>query len=99
MVSKQKNNHITESKSGMSSREFPNYFFNCRGRKNRQLEESCLKIYVMLSLKTNSPLELHVTLYHKRGEDTLNNPSRKLHYLFNYQVCLNVVKCFTSVTL
>ena len=33
----------------------------------------------MLSLKTNSHLELPVTLHHKEGYNTLNNSSRNFH--------------------
>ena len=34
----------------------------------------------MLSIKSNSRLESLETLFHKRGYDTLNNPSRNRIY-------------------
>ena len=33
------NNHITESRSGVSTCKFPIHVFNCIKRNNRQLEE------------------------------------------------------------
>ena len=70
------NNHISESKRGVSPCKFPVHVFNCSKTNNKQLEEPFFNIYVMLSLKDNSRLESLETLFHKRGYDTLNNPSR-----------------------
>ena len=70
------NNHITESRSGVSTCKFPIHVFNCSKRNNRQLEEPFC--YVMLSLKSNSCLESLETLFQKRGYDTLNSPSRNM---------------------
>ena len=72
------NNHITESRSGVSTCKFPIHVFNCIKRNNRQLEEPFFYIYVMLSLKSNSCLESLETLFQKRGYDTLNSPSRNM---------------------
>ena len=71
-------NHITESRRGVSTCKFPIHVFNCIKRNNRQLEESFFYICVMLSLKSNSCLKSLETLFHKRGYDTLNNPSRNM---------------------
>ena len=49
MISKHKNIHNTESKYGMSWCNFPNYVFNCGGRKNRKLKEPFSK-YMSCSL-------------------------------------------------
>ena len=60
------NNHITESRSGVSMCKFPIHVFNCIKRSNRQLEESFFYIYVMLSLNCDSFLEsLHLRHYFK----------------------------------
>ena len=74
------NNHITKSRSWVSMCKFPIHISNCIKRNNRQLEELFFYIYIMLPLKNNSHLESRETLFHKRGYDTLNNPSRNMIY-------------------
>ena len=69
-------NSITKSGSGVSKCKLHIHAFNSIKRNNRQLEEPFLYIYVLLSLKSISRLELLGTLFHKRGNDTLNNSSR-----------------------
>ena len=71
------NNHISEIKKGISTCKFPIHVFNCSKRYNKQLEEPYFTIHVMLSLKNNSRLESLETLFHNRGYDTLNRPTRK----------------------
>ena len=60
------NNHITKSASGVSKCKLHIHAFNSIKRNNRQLEEPFFYIYVMLSLKSISRLELPETLFHKR---------------------------------
>ena len=60
------NNHITESRSGVSTFKFPIHVFNCIKRNNRQLQEPFFYIYVKLFLKSNSRLESLETLLHKK---------------------------------
>ena len=50
------NNNITESR--ISTCKFPIHVFNCIKRNNRQLEEPFFYVYVMLSLKINSPFRV-----------------------------------------
>ena len=61
------NDHITESRSGVSTCKFSINVFNCIKSNNRQLEEPFFDIDIMLSLKSNSRLESLETLFHKRG--------------------------------
>ena len=70
-------NHITESRSGVSTCKFPILVFNCIKRNNRQLEEPFFLYIRHALLKSNSCLESLET-FHKRGYDTLNNPSRNI---------------------
>ena len=58
------NNHITESRSGVSTCKFLIHVINCIKRNNRQLEEPFFYMYVMLSLKSNPRLELLETLWY-----------------------------------
>ena len=51
------NNHITKSRSEVSTCKFPIHVFNCIKRNNKQLEEPFFYIYIMLSLQNKSRLE------------------------------------------
>ena len=65
-------------------------------RNNKRFKEPFSNIYVMLSRKTNSHLELLETLLHKRGYYLLSNPSRNIYCLILKFVKLCKKSCFNS---
>ena len=69
------NNHISESRTGISSCKFPRHVYHC-GIKNGKLNEPYFEINIMLT--TNDPLKLEYLEKHfqNKGYDTLNNPAR-----------------------
>ena len=71
------NNHIAESRSGISSCKFPRHVHQC-GIKNKNLIEPFFEINVMLTTSDSVKLEYLEKHFQNKGYDTLNNPLRNI---------------------
>ena len=70
------NQHIHESKTGISTCKFPRHVFSC-GTKNNCLNEPFFSLDIMLRLNQSDRLETIERHFHLKGYDTMNNPERK----------------------
>ena len=68
------NQHISESRTGISTCKFPRHVYNC-GLHNNCLKEPFFEINIMLKLNSSHQLLTLENHFHQKGYDTLNNPS------------------------
>ena len=67
------NQHISESRDGISTCKFPRHVYNC-GLKNNCLKEPFFQINIMFKLNNKNRLESLEQLFQSKGYDTLNSP-------------------------
>ena len=65
------NNHISESKSGVSSCNFPKHVNNC-GKCNKDLEEPFFKIHAFMKLKVPKSLLEYESKRFNKGHAIMN---------------------------
>ena len=65
------NNHISESRSGVSSCTFPRHVFQC-GNKHNNLKEPFFKVFAFMSLSSSKLLTTYEEKLFKAGHATLN---------------------------
>ena len=70
-----KNQHISDCKTGVSTRKFPRHVYEC-GTKNNCLEEPFFSLNIMFWLNKSDRLETIEKHFHLKGYDTMSNPGR-----------------------
>ena len=65
------NNHISESRSGVSSCTFPRHVFQC-GNNHNNLKEPFFKVFAFMSLSSSKLLTTYEEKLFKAGHATLN---------------------------
>ncbi len=70
-LSKRMNNHISESRGGVSSCNFPKYVHNC-GKSNNNLKEPFFKIYAFMTLHNPKSLLEYESKFFIKGHAVMN---------------------------
>ena len=67
------NQHISDSRTGVSACKCPIHVYNC-GLQNKCLNKPFFEINVMMKLRSDNQLESYENYLHKKDYDTLKCP-------------------------